>query len=107
LLWDLVPTTLTHKDNMTTDTNRDKSIAILETNYSFMIQQLNEIKEGIHNIQADIKCMKDDNAKNLEEHIKASDEKYASKRVELLVDKLVWVVVVSVLTGLLTLVLKM
>jgi hypothetical protein len=92
---------------MTSDSQRDKSIAILETNYAFMIQQLNEIKDGIHSIQKDIKCIKDESVKNLEEHIKESDRRYASKRVEVMVDRLIWVVVVSVLTGLLALVLKM
>jgi septal ring factor EnvC (AmiA/AmiB activator) len=88
------------------DNKQDKAIAILETNYNFMIQQLKEIKEGISSIQNEIKSIRNDNVKKFEDHIKESDSRYASKRVELMVDKVIWAVFISVVLALTALVIK-
>ena len=98
-----------------TNSRQDKAITILETNYLFMTKQLEEIKTGINSIndkltiateecRREIVRVKENYKKELEEHAKESASKFAEKRVEVLADRLMWLVVSTVATALLALV---
>lgn len=89
-----------------TNNKQNKAIAILETNYIFMTQQLKEIKEGINEIKSEINCIRLESKKDFEAHIKDSDERYASKKTEIAVERIGWVIVLGVVGALLTLVVK-
>lgn len=89
---------------MEKDNKQDKAIAILENNYSHMTKQLEEIKSGINDIKSEITCIRKETAQAFTDHIKESDERYASKLSEKIVYTLVGVLSMSVIVAIVGLV---
>ena len=70
-------------------------------------EKINEIvMEQLKNIQEEIKNLSVSLAKLPEQMAEKFDDRYASKRIELAVDRLGWLVIVAVVGGVLTMVLK-
>ena len=70
-------------------------------------QKINEIvMEQLQNIQEEIKNLSVSLAKLPEQMAEKFDDRYAFKRIELAVDRLGWLVIVAVVGGVLTMVLK-
>lgn len=98
-----------------TNSRQDKAITILETNYLFMTKQLEEIKTGINSIndkltiateesRREIARVKECYKKELEDHARDSASKYAEKRVEVLADRIMWLVLSTIVIAILSLI---
>ncbi len=69
--------------------DKDIKINTLENNYKSMSEKIDELKEAVSDGFTEMK-------KDFKDFRESCDKKYASKRIETVVDKLTWLVISSV-----------